>query len=260
MKTVLICHEGARLDELVLTRWLASFTDLAGIVLIAEDATRSRARIRRELRRTGLLRFADVLAFRLYYRLVLARADHEWERLRCEALAQSLPELPSSVAHLRVADPNGEEAEAFIRGLAPDVTLARCKVLLHERVFTIPVTGTFVMHPGATPEYRNSHGCFWALARRDLEKVMMTLVRIDAGVDTGPVFGYFGCDYDERRETHIVIQKRVVYDNLDAIAERLLAVHRGAVAPIDTSGRPSATWGQPWLTSYLRWKHAAHTQ
>ena len=26
---------------------------------------------------------------------------------------------------------------------------------------------------------------------------------------------------------------------------------------VDTSGRASNTWGQPWLSRYLRWKRAA---
>ena len=54
---------------------------------------------------------------------------------------------------------------------------ARCKVILKEKIFGIPRVGTFVMHPGICPEYRNAHGCFWALVRRDLERVGMTLLR-----------------------------------------------------------------------------------
>ena len=49
----------------------------------------------------------------------------------------------------------------------------------------------------------------------------MTLLRIDKGVDTGPVYGYFRYRYDPARESHVVIQHRVVLDNLDAIAGKL---------------------------------------
>ena len=113
------------------------------------------------------------------------------------------------------------------------------------------------MHPGITPEYRNSHGCFWALANRDLERVGMTLLKIDAGVDTGPVYGYFTYEFDERRESHIVIQKRMVLENLDAVRDQLVAVQRGEAEAIPTEGRTSAAWGQPWLSKYVRWKLAA---
>ena len=81
--------------------------------------------------------------------------------------------------------------------------------------------GTFVLHPGICPEYRNAHGCFWALANRDLDRVGMTLLRVDAGIDTGPVYLHGTCDYDEVRDSHIVIQHRAVVDNLDAIGRTL---------------------------------------
>lgn len=40
MRTVLICHDGAQLDEAVLTRWLASFSSLVGVVVIEEPVNR----------------------------------------------------------------------------------------------------------------------------------------------------------------------------------------------------------------------------
>ena len=116
------------------------------------------------------------------------------------------------------------------------------------------------MHPGICPEYRNSHGCFWALANDDLERVGMTLLRIDRGVDTGPTFGYYRCAYDEKKESHIVIQHRTVFDNLDALQTQLMQIHQGGAKPIEVNGRKSAAWGQPWLTKYLHWKRAAKTR
>ena len=116
------------------------------------------------------------------------------------------------------------------------------------------------MHPGICPEYRNAHGCFWALANNDRERVGMTLLRIDRGVDTGPVLGHFYCKYDERSESHIVIQHRTVFDNLDAVAKRLIEIHEGRAVTMETSGRNSAAWGQPWLTRYFHWKLEARTR
>jgi len=111
-----------------------------------------------------------------------------------------------------------------------------------------------VLHPGICPEYRNAHGAFWALANIDLGRVGLTLLKIDKGVDTGPVYGYYTYDVDEVRESHIVIMTRVVFENLERIQRKLLEIHAGNAEALDTSGRASAVWGQPWLTSYLRWK------
>jgi hypothetical protein len=257
MKTLLICHEDSALDREVIPRWLASFSDLVGVVVLKEARSKRLERIRREIRRSGLFRFLDVVAFRIYYRLRWAGRDRAWEGAVGSELARRFPEQPERAPVLTTESPNSEEAERFIRDAGPDLMVARCRTLLDERIFSLAPTGTFVLHPGITPEYRNSHGCFWALANRDLERVGMTLLRIDVGVDTGPVYGYYSYDYDERRESHAVIQKRMVLENLDAVRDKLLEVHAGETVPLDTTGRESGAWGQPWLTKYVRWKLAA---
>jgi methionyl-tRNA formyltransferase len=172
-------------------------------------------------------------------------------------LCERYPEIPQTTPVLITTSPNSAEAREFLRAAAPDLVLARCKFILNEEVFTIPADGTFVMHPGICPEYRNAHGCFWALANDDFERVGMSLVRIDRGVDTVPIFGYYRCDYDSRADSHIVIQLRTVFDNLDSLKEKLVQIHAGTAVPIDVTGRKSAVWGQPWMTKYLHWKRAA---
>ncbi len=255
MRTLLICHQDEVLNRVAMARWLASFSDLTGVVVIREEASRMRARIKREIKRIGVVRFLDVLAFRLYYKLKLAAADAEKEEKLLRTLEAKYP--PHGAPELITPSPNSAEAQKFIGDAGPDIMIARCKTLLAERIFSIPKIGTFVMHPGVCPEYRNAHGCFWALAQRDMDRVGMTLLRIDKGVDTGPVFGYFTYPYDERNESHILIQDRVVFDNLDAIQKKLEEIYRGEAQTISTEGRSSAAWGQPWLTRYLAWKRAA---
>ena len=92
------------------------------------------------------------------------------------------------------------------------------------------------MHPGICPEYRNAHGCFWAMATGDRGNVGMTLLRIDRGVDTGPVFGYFRVDA-EPGESHVVTQHRASLEHLDAIRDKLLEIEAGT-ADADRHHRP----------------------
>ena len=240
---VLICHEGERLDREGLASWLGSTMRLAGLLIIRDHAGRRWQAVRRELRRVGPLGLIDVLAFRAYARLAHAARD---------------PVDLERVPRLMVSSQNSADAKAFLQRAQPDLAIARCKVLLTREIYGIPRAGTFVLHPGICPEYRNAHGCFWALANRDLDRVGMTLLRIDAGIDTGPVYLHGTCEYDERRDSHIVIQQRAVVDNLEAIGRTLTAIAGGdAFPPVNTQGRRSAVWGQPRLTQYLRWKLAA---
>jgi folate-dependent phosphoribosylglycinamide formyltransferase PurN len=255
MRTALICSEDSVFNRQVLPAFLASFTDLAGIVVIHDSRATKWRRLKYEWRRSRW-RLLDVIAFRLFYRLRIAGADRAWIRRRAKAELTRLPRPTSAPVH-ETADPNSPETRAFLERIGADLTLAACKTLLKPEIFDVPRYGTFVVHPGICPEYRNSHGCFWALARRDLDRVGATLLRIDEGSDTGPVYAFYTTDIDERSESHVVIQTRVVYDNLESIKRDLQAIVDGSLTPIDVSGRASAAWGQPRLIDYLRWKRAA---
>jgi methionyl-tRNA formyltransferase len=232
--------------------------NLIGLIVIREGPARRWRVARRQIRREGWLRFLDVLAFRVYSAIVLARRDGHWKERTLRRLRARFRADLSRVRRLVVADPNALEARAFLSELKPDLLLARCKFLLKPEVFNAAAKGTFVLHPGICPEYRNAHGCFWALVNRDHERVGMTLLKVNEGVDTGPVYLHATCAIDEVRESHTVIQYRVVVENLDAIGGMLRAIGEGQpVTPIDTTGRRSATWGQPRLSDYMRWKWEA---
>jgi methionyl-tRNA formyltransferase len=255
---VLICHESDRLDSEGLASWLATTMNLVGLIVIREGSARRWRVARRQIRREGWVSFLDVLAFRAYSAIALAARDDHWKERALRHLRARFHTNLTAVRHLIVSDPNSADAREFLSALKPDLVLARCKFLLKPEVFNVPKHGTFVLHPGICPEYRNAHGCFWALAKRDLERVGMTLLKIDEGVDTGPVYLQSTCEIDEVRESHTVIQYRVVLENLDAIGRTLRALGKGQpVAPIETAGRHSATWGQPRLSDYVRWKWEA---
>jgi hypothetical protein len=254
IRTVLICHHNELLNRFGMARWLASFTDLAAVIVIREPKSVVWARIRREARRAGWLGFLDVLAFRLYYRIAFAKAYRAWSMATLQKLVGQYGEIPASTLVLETPSPNSPEALQLLQTIQPELILARCKNILRKQIFELASKGTFVMHPGICPEYRNAHGCFWAFVRGDLKNIGMTLLRVDSGVDTGPVYGYYRCRYDPMRESHAVIQDRVVYDNLDELRDKFLEISAGAAQIIDTSGRNSKAWGQPRLTSYLHWK------
>jgi len=258
VKTVLICHTGDGMTRHGFARWLSSFSELCGIVEIHEDGSRAKQRIRAELRRVGWWRFLfDVLPYRVYSRFVDAPADRVWAQNKLAELRELYPELSDNIEVLETVSPNSPETRKFLQRLAPGMVVARCKTLISEEVFSIPQDGVLILHPGVCPEYRNAHGCFWALANDEPDKVGMTLLRIDAGIDTGPVYGYYSYAFDVKRDTPAIIHARVVYDNLDALREKFLEIHAGKAVAIRTEGRASGVWGQPWLSKYLKIKRRA---
>src|SRR5436305_174087 len=111
MRTLLICHADAALDREGMSRWLGSFSNCVGTIVIDEPRARMRRRIAREINRVGYLRFLDVLGFRALYALSGRARDRRWARQQLEALRHRFPDRPSA-PELRVSSPNSEAAEA----------------------------------------------------------------------------------------------------------------------------------------------------
>src|SRR5437868_1285912 len=109
MRTALICHADDPLNAEALPRWLASFSDLAGVVVLHEPRQRLWRRLKREYRRVGALRVLDVFAFRLWYRLFLRRRDRAWERGKLAELCAAYPPLPDNTRVLPRRSPNAPQ-------------------------------------------------------------------------------------------------------------------------------------------------------
>src|SRR5687768_17101110 len=90
-QVVLMCHADDPIDTQGLTAWIASSMRLAGVIVLHESPRRKLKRLRNEIRRVGWLRFLDVLAFRVYYRLRLAHADHAWIKREVMRLRKRYP-------------------------------------------------------------------------------------------------------------------------------------------------------------------------
>src|SRR5260370_21443497 len=105
MKTVLICHEEATLDRDGIARWLASFTDLIGLVVLLDSPERILRQARKEIARVGFLKFLDVLAFRAYYWFFLSRKDRLWEEQALTRLCESYPAASNKTAVFKCFNP-----------------------------------------------------------------------------------------------------------------------------------------------------------
>jgi len=81
------------------------------------------------------------------------------------------PELRAGLPVIKTRSPNSPETRVLMESVRPDLMIARHKVLLTLEIFEVTTIGTFLMHPGICPEYRNAHGCFWELANGGLDKL-----------------------------------------------------------------------------------------
>lgn len=251
MKTVLMCHANDIFDKEIVARWLASFSDLAGIVLIDEHVDFKKKRYKYEYKRSGFFGFIDIVLYKIYHNIFLRKKEALQYSNIIQEHSDRFPLLGNKTQFLSTNNPKDQKTKDFITKIAPDMMIVRAKMILPPSIFEIPKVGAYVLHPGICPQYRNAHGCYWAIANKDYNNVGVTLLKIDRGVDTGPIYGYFKYDYNSKSETHNIIQTKVVSENFDQIKTRLIEVFNDEAQNVNTEGLPSNIYGQPKLSSYL---------
>lgn len=117
--------------------------------------------------------------------------DRIEQRAAEQLLSEGIP--PRIAAPVTNVDARHINSPAFARMLSefdPDVLLVSACPLLKPEIFEIPRLGTINVHRGIAPEYRGERTIFWPLYYREFDKLGVTLHRVDAGTDTGPILGH----------------------------------------------------------------------
>ena len=199
MRTLLICHDDAELDRDGLARWLASFSTLAGILVVREPRRRLRQRVAREIRRVGVWRFLDVLAFRALLPPVAASGDRLMRAARARLAACLLPRASGRTrARRRVAELGGRRGvhPRSVSRISCSRDARRCSANASSPSRRSAPT-SFIPASARSTATRTAASGPWRAAITTTSGT--TLLRIDAGVDTGPVFGYFRVEADPSR-------------------------------------------------------------
>jgi folate-dependent phosphoribosylglycinamide formyltransferase PurN len=253
MKTYFLFHD--RWTEYIKADWAASRFPFEGFVVIEKTRAPLVTFLWRRMRRLGFLKVADELLLRLYYLLFQSRRDG---RMLQQLMAQVQRDIPASYQRppvYRIYDINSDEAEALLKRLAPDVCVLMVMPLLKKKIFSIPPLGMLIFHPGITPEYRGTHSPFWAVLNRDCDRIGWSLLRLDAGIDTGAVLAQ-GCtrDPDPLTESHLVLAHRSHVEGLPGVVETLRKLQAGESPRVPTEGRKSVNYTHPGLTDYLKYR------
>lgn len=250
MKTIIILHNDSLFDKEILTRWLNSFSDLVGIIVINESKDIVKRRIKFEIKRSGIFGFFDILLFRIFYKLKYSKLDNDFLNNIINEYKTKF-ELPK-IDFINTNSINDEKVKDFIESKKVDIVLARCKQLIKKDIYNLPKKGTYVLHPGITPKYRNAYGLFWAIYNKDYDNVGTTLLKIDDGIDTGPIYEYVKHNWNLETETINQMQINSVYLNLDNISEKLIQIYNEKAVVIIPEKSRYKLYGQIHFTKFLK--------
>lgn len=154
------------------------------LVVVESGRVARRAKCRRELRR-GFpwrlpLTILDLAAVAVYQRLWSAYASRRDRRER-------VPSGWPATEIVRVDDINEPSAVRLLKLTKPDVCLVLGTAILRGEALRVAGRYLLNIHGGIVPAYRNVHSEFWAILRNDLDNIGVTVMHLDAGVDSGAI-------------------------------------------------------------------------
>jgi folate-dependent phosphoribosylglycinamide formyltransferase PurN len=255
MKACFLFHD--YWTEYIKADWAASRFPFDSFIVVEKTRAPMIPFLWRRMRRLGLAKVVDELLLRLYYVVFLRRRDNQMLRDLMSAVQRDIPPDYRRPPLYRVHDINSAEAETLLRKLAPDVCVLMLMPILKKKILSIPALGMLAFHPGVTPEYRGTHAPFWAVLNRELWGVGWSLLRIDAGIDSGAVLAQASLRApDPLHGSHVLLAHKCHVEGLAGVVETLRQLESGESPNLPTAGRRSATYTHPGWSDYRKYRAA----
>jgi methionyl-tRNA formyltransferase len=261
MRTACVIHE--RDLQYAKADWLSSRYPLAAIIVIGHSRDSLLPYLRKRIRRLGFWQVADEMALRFWWQVAHTRQDAAVSDRLLHDLQGQIPINYQRPPVFRVANVNSDAMAELLLREQIDCCVLMIHPIVKEKIFRVPSRGMLVFHPGIAPEYRGIYSCFWALHEGDAANIGWTLLRIDAGVDTGLILAQGKSpSCDPQRDTYPILSDKVQVDGLPHVARCLENMAHGHENAVDVAGRASRNYTAPGLTDYLRmcWRRRLHRQ
>lgn len=234
----------------VLERRIAATGCLAGVVHETPPGgwRGARREVKRLVKRAGVLRACDVVAYQVYQRLF--RMEELYREMGALGAAHPAPPVAPSLPRRSFTTLNGADAQTAIRTLTPDLMIVHGTGILKAETFGLaPLTVN--LHCGVLPEYRGHDSTFWALHAGDVDQVGASLHVIDAGVDTGKLIAVARVPCTPG-ESDLRAWMSAFSAGVDLAVELVEALRNGLPVQFQPPlGRPGPHYGRKGLTDYL---------
>jgi folate-dependent phosphoribosylglycinamide formyltransferase PurN len=234
---------------------LASQYPIDGFVVIHRKRDRWYRYLWKRAKRIGLGKVLDEVALRLHWGIFRGWSDNRELKKLMSDLRASLPADYRRPPVYKIQNINSDAGRQILRDLKPDVCVLMVHPILSRKTFSIPPLGMLVFHPGVTPEYRGPHSAFWATVNNEFWGIGWSLLRVDEGIDTGPVLAQGTCNsVDPLHESHVLMQHRSHVEGIPDVAAVLRRLERGEQPRVALIERRSTNYTHPGLSDYFRYK------
>lgn len=211
-----------------------------------------REMIMRRVKKYGLIKAIDQLAFHLFDRRFLRKQESAFWKARSEYCDAS---IQPNCRTYQVSNINNQQWVELCRELKPDIILATCsQVIFKPQFYTIPPLGTYIIHEGLTPEYKGLHTPLWALMRKEFQHIGYTVLKANEKIDGGEVLtqGTYPIQPNENYRAWSWIGHNAIISGLDDIrcCFRELEKKRH-FTPISMEGRKNGYYTWMGLSNFV---------
>lgn len=186
---LLVAHSpnGESQHRYVAKKLADEFPDELAAIIVATGVDRSpMERAKRWWRRYTVRQLASRVLARAYRKFTNADFHRQYTYREVLFPEGDNGEMPRSDLVQRVPSHNGSECLEIIGDLDPDVVAVYGTLIIGKKV--IAASKRMInIHTGLSPEYRGSDTIFWSLHNSEPHYVGVTVHRVDAGVDSGPI-------------------------------------------------------------------------
>jgi folate-dependent phosphoribosylglycinamide formyltransferase PurN len=232
---------------------LASQYPITGFVVVRRKRDIWYRYLWKRTKRLGFFKVLDELGLRVYWTLFKRWRDHRDLKQLVARVQSGLPASYHSPPIHNIDNINSDAGRQKLRDLNPDVCVLMLHPILAKKTFSIPRLGMLVFHPGVTPEYRGPHSAFWATMNNEFWGIGWSLLRVDEGIDTGPVLAQGTCTcVRPLEETHTMMQHISHIDGTRRLAEVLRQLELGEAPRVAMTDRRSTNYTHPGITDYIR--------
>jgi phosphoribosylglycinamide formyltransferase-1 len=165
---------------------------------------------------------------------------------------QPTENIIKDVDKLEVKSINHASVKDFVVSKSPDLVVVNGTTILKAPLIELFPQRIINVHVGITPEYRGTHGGFWALYNGEKEMAGVTVHLIDKGIDSGDIL------YQEKVTVApedtlrgIVLKQQKV--GIDLVFKCLEDFNRGKLNSYRKPDSHSKLYYSPGLTHYLKY-------
>lgn len=226
---------GNDLEHQYVARTLGRTGLVTTILVVQPSPVSARDRLRRAIRRFGVLGTAS----RVFVRLLLTVTGERRRRVREKAQILGRDGFPQDVALFTVTGVNSPATRSLLADLGPDYLLIYGTSVVSDATLSTARVMALNMHTGISPRYRGADCAFWPLVHAEPEWLGATVHECTSDLDGGAIYATRRARFRGDEGVGGVFA-RCVEAGAEAYAEAVtdLVAARAAATPQDlTSGR-----------------------